>query len=423
MKIKLIAASAILVFASVLFGQERYFLGDSEKNPLEYKCGETMKFNILYMEDGKPVAGQKYKWSIISDDGSPERSGTGISTLTPMRFEAKISTPGFVRLMVTAVDDNGKSLMLKGNRILFFNGGAGAEIEKLKNAVEEPEDFDAFWKRQLDAQSKVPLKCEKKFLDKYSKGNFNVYALSVDCVGKPAKAFLSIPKNAAKKSLPIKAMFVGYGVGRIEPKTIDGAITLMVLRHSYEPLRETKYYQDMKNGPLKGFGLSAADHADPEKCYFKFMVLRDLRALEYVKKHVPEWNGKDIETSGGSMGGFQAIFVAALDKDVTFCSPNVPWMTDLWAADNASTRIPSGFRPEWTPGIRYFDSTFAVKRVKCPIAISAWLGDYVCPPSGIAVLYNNARSPVSLNFGQNGIHSGSCSPKTSAHYTIKKNQN
>lgn len=51
---------------------------------------------------------------------------------------------------------------------------------------------------------------------------------------------------------------------------------------------------------MRGFGLNA--EKNPENNYFKFMILRDLRAIEYAKT-LPEWNGKDITVSGGSMGG------------------------------------------------------------------------------------------------------------------------
>lgn len=46
------------------------------------------------------------------------------------------------------------------------------------------------------------------------------------------------------------------------------------------------------------------------------MLLRDWRALQWAKT-LPEWNGKDVAVAGGSMGGYQALAMAALDPGVT----------------------------------------------------------------------------------------------------------
>lgn len=415
------------VAAALSLSAQQYFVGNCDKDALSYKCGEEMKFEISLMQDGKPVVGQKLKWEIRADDGSPERKGEAVSAAEPLRLATKCNTPGFVNVEVFAVNEKGEYLTTKssaqhwGKKILRYAGGAGAEVEKIKNSGKEPADFDAFWQRQLEAQAKIPLKAEKKLLPKYSEGKFNVYELTVSCVGKPAKAFLSIPKNAKEKSLPMEVLFHGYGVDRTGPNMRDNTIFLTVERHSFELLREPEYYAKLKKGELKGFGLTAQDHKTPETCYFKFMILRDLRALEYAKKNVPQWNGKNIKVSGSSMGGFQSVFVAWLDKDVTRCTVFVPWMTDLWAADCGASRIPANFRPAYTPAIRYFDSTYAVKRLKCPLDITAWLGDYTCPPSGIMVLYNSSPTRTTLDFGQNGTHAGSVSKKeTSKHYTLSK---
>ena len=400
------------------------FEGRTDKDALSYRAGETMNFDIALLENGKPAEGVKLKWFVRSDDGSPERSGDAVSAKTPLRISAKCNVAGFVNVRVEALDENGEALKKpsgNGAHIISFEGGAGADVEKIKNSGKEPTDFDAFWQRQLDEQAKVPLKAEKKLIPEYSKGKFNVYELTVSCVGKPAKAFLSIPKNAKAKSLPLKVRYHGYGVNRTSPKMRDNTVCLTVERHSFELLREPEYYAELNKGELKDFGLTAEDHLSPETCYFKFMILRDLRALEYAKKNVPQWDGKNIKVSGGSMGGFQSLFVAWLDKDVTHCVVDIPWMTDLWAADCGTTRIPALFRPAYTPAIRYFDSTYAVKRLKCPLDIVAWLGDYTCPPSGVMVLYNSSPTRTTLDFGQNGIHAGPVSKKeTSKHFKLSK---
>ena len=36
------------------------------------------------------------------------------------------------------------------------------------------------------------------------------------------------------------------------------------------------------------------------------------------------------------------------------------------------------------------------RRVRCPVKITAGLSDWVCPPSGVWVLYNNLPGPAEL---------------------------
>ena len=53
------------------------------------------------------------------------------------------------------------------------------------------------------------------------------------------------------------------------------------------------------------------------------------------------------------------------------------------------------------------------------MTISAGLGDYVCPPSGVMTLYNNLSVPVTLDFIQGNTHGYSM--KDAPKYRIEKN--
>ncbi len=374
--------------------KQPYFIGTCDKDALEYKLGETMKFSInLVDKDGKIIEGQKLNWRRQGDDGKT-MTGSAVSSKEPLMIETSINTAGFVRITVTPVDDNGKRI----KDMDLYEGGACADFKNLKQVTPEPADFDAFWAKQLVALDKVPMNVDRKEIE--GKKGFKVYELTIDCVGKPAKAYLSIPENAKEKSLPIRMFVHGYGVSRINPPYDAKAVCLSVARHSYKLGQSDEYYKEQKI-ILNRFGLDKKINQNPENNYFKFMILRDIRALQYAKT-LPEWDRKSITVQGGSMGGFQSIFVAALDKDVTLCCPNVPWMCNLNGV--AEGKQKALFAPQYTPEILYFDSTNAAKRVKCPMQITARLGDYVCPPSGVVILYNNTPK-ASLEFSQNGTHS------------------
>ncbi len=43
-----------------------------------------------------------------------------------------------------------------GEKGVFFDGGAGADVGKIAQGEKEPADFDAFWARQRKELAKVP---------------------------------------------------------------------------------------------------------------------------------------------------------------------------------------------------------------------------------------------------------------------------
>jgi cephalosporin-C deacetylase-like acetyl esterase len=67
-------------------------------------------------------------------------------------------------------------------------------------------------------------------------------------------------------------------------------------------------------------------------------------------------------------------------------------------------RVPSKFLPEYTDAIRYFDAANHAKRIKANVYIVSGLGDYTCPPTAQAVLFNNIKAPKKILFVQGKQH-------------------
>ena len=64
-----------------------------------------------------------------------------------------------------------------------------------------------------------------------------------------------------------------------------------------------------------------------------------------------------------------------------------------------------GWRPDYVPALNYYDCIFHAKRIKCPVTTHrAGLGDYTCPPSGLAILYNNLNVPKKIRWYQGSTH-------------------
>ena len=152
------------------------------------------------------------------------------------------------------------------------------------------------------------------------------------------------------------------------------------------------------------YAFDPAQNQNPETAYFNGMALRVLRALQFVKS-LPEWDGKTLEARGGSQGGLQTIWAAALDHDVTSAFTEVPWCCNL-AGKSCGRMAPSWGIP-YVKELNYYDPIHLAKRIpkSCSVnVVRAGLGDYTCPPSGIAAFYNNLECPKEIKWVQGSTH-------------------
>ncbi|GEM_PF-855474 len=381
-----------------------------DKPAIAYRCGETITFRLAPRCDGKPLTAGKIRYCLRGDDG---KSTSGEFQLTEktnsFTLQTTLDRPGFCRLTCDLVDDKGELLQsvdAAGRAYqAHFDGGAGAEIDRIP-ACPEPADFDAFWTAQKARLEAVPMVATVQKIDSHSDAEFTTYAIEINCAGnRPATGFLIMPNGAAEKTLKAEVHFDGYGIGF---PAIPGAhrrkagkMVFFVNAHG-APLKATReeyvqFFAERKNYALTG-------NETPEKCYFLNMVLRDLRATQYLVSR-PEWNGVDLEVVGGSQGGLQSLWMAALEPRVSQCSVEVPWNCNIGGRTLGLMAPDWGIR-EYTPALGYFDAANHAKRIACRVDVSrAGLGDYTCPPSGIARMYYNLACPKSIKWYQNSNHS------------------
>lgn len=382
---------------------------------LFYAPGEPMKFIFSMNYGNQPPPAKPYfvKWIRTGDDGKRENGQTEISQGKPVVVTTRLDRPGFVRLQAWLLDDKGRNIKFPQkvwNTVRyfdFFDGGAGVQPEKLQPAVKEPVDFDAFWAKQKQKLSAVPVKY--KMTKVKTKNGVDIYAVSVDCAApRPVTGYLTVPVGAKDKSLAVKVSFDGYSasVKTVPVWAAKDMIYFKVNAHGYDLGKDEAYYKEFfagikSNG--KNYAFDPEQNSDPEKAYFNGMALRVMRSLQFVKK-LPQWNGKDLLIYGGSQGGLQAVWAAALDPDVTDVDSYITWCCDV--AGPTQGRLKSHFRPSYVPALNYYDCVFHAKRIHCKIFISrAGLGDYTCPPSGLAILYNNiASKDKSIKWVQGSTH-------------------
>ncbi len=401
--------------------QKIYFKVETNKDFTGYSIGEEMVFTATLFADGVQVTAPFFKYTFTGDDGQ-----TGSGYLAPKAgeavYRASLSCAGMVRLVLEIADCDRN--VVTADHITKFEGGALASAAEITTTAEEPKDFDAFWAEQLDLLAQCQpqlLSCEQI---KSPREDFDCYIVKIDCIGNPATVatnatwatgILTVPKHAEKHSLRLQMLFQGYGIVSTTVNCYPDAVTLQVCAHSIEQLQEASYYTGESLGLVR-YGMSEQENQRPECSYFRHMILRDVQALRFLKKHFGAegercewaalWNGHDIDLNGGSQGAFQATAVSALcPHDVTTLDLWVPWFCDV-AGNTQAERVKSVFRPVYTEGLRYFDTAFMARRVCAPkVTVLAGAGDDVCPMHGVQALFNNLQvEEAVLTFRQGMWH-------------------
>jgi len=361
-----------------------------------YKTGETAAFTIEATEGGKPLADGKIVCVFSKDGVQPQPPQTinvkdGRATII-----GKLDEPGFLLLRVTG----GKASAL---------AAAGYDPLQLKPSMPAPEDFDAFWAAQKEELAKVPLKSTLTPVQTSAKG-VDAFDVQVECLGKPVIGYFGKPKNARPKSLPAILHVHGAGVRSAIPGSTlwaaneGGMLSLDINAHGIPNGRPKAFYDALAAGELKDY--RSAGSKDREKCYFKGMFLRLIRAIDFLAAQ-PEWDGKTLIVYGSSQGGFQAFAAAGLDDRVSFFCAGVPAGCDHTGSQ--ANRI-AGW-PKIVPNdaegkpdaaalqaSRYFDCVNFATRVKCKgAAVTVGFIDTTCPPTSVYAAYNALTVPKSIH--------------------------
>ena len=398
--------------------------GRSDRESPVYGIGEEMTFTFkLRGFAGLDAASHTFDWTRTGDDGRKE-SGKAPAD-RPLVLKTSLDRPGFVRYYIELKDRDGKVVTRteKGLKNVFFDGGAGVDITKIRQGVPEPEDFDAFWARHKATLAKVEWRGKEKLVKLPSENPaVEVYTVEVPCAGgMPMTGFLYVPAAAKDgERFPVRVGFHGYGaswnatkpsVARRTGKSLDFDCSA----HGFELMREAQYYRDLRkklsvNG--HGYAFDPKTNSDPETAYFCGMSYRVMRALEFVKSR-PEWDGKTLAVHGGSMGGLQTIWAAALDHDVTQALPSIPWCCDIGGETIGRNR--GTWYVKWAPpGLGYYDPVNLAKRIspKTEFNITSFgLGDYICPPTGVMAMYNNVPCEKKRALGFQNMEHGSPVPR------------
>ncbi len=363
-------------------------------------------------EDGIYDAGEDATWTIEVVNLEPGEVAPDeidfelLSNGEVMRDQGTLDYDGDEAVYSAARGDAGTLLFIARSGDVKGYAGAAFDIDEIQPAQSRPDDFYAFWDKQISRVKGIDLNPQLKRVET-EHDHVEYWDVTLDNINDThVRGQLARPKEA-KGKLPALIIFQWAGVyglnkGWVYHQASDGFLVLNILAHDLPIYESEAYYKEKAAGELEGYAYIGND--DRETSYFLRMYLGCYQAVRYMRSR-PDWDGRIMVLQGGSQGGMQALVTAAMCNDVvTAVAAGVPAGCDL----NGPAYGRGAGWPNWygaTDGkdpaavrkaAEYFDVVNFAPDILCPTFISLGLGDTTCPPSGILTVANEVEGPVEL---------------------------
>lgn len=274
--------------------------------------------------------------------------------------------------------------------------GAAVEPTKMKPSVPAPVDFDEFWRKKIAELKKVP---ENPVVTpgESPKADVSYSLVQMDHVNgtkvygqlaKPAKTGKYPALVVLQWASPPYPLDKWWAVGPAS----GGWLVLNIQPHSVPVSGPSEMFANVPN-EIKNYG--GIGQRDRDKNYFVEMYLRGYRAVDFLSKH-PEWDGKTIAVTGGSMGGQQSFAVAGLHPKVTHMMANEAAGCDLNGPNHGRQNSYPFYPPNDPEAMKtagYIDAVNFASRIKATSLVSMGFIDTITAPAGIWVAFNQIKAP------------------------------
>lgn len=277
------------------------------------------------------------------------------------------------------------------------------ELRSYRPELDEPGDFDDFWRDTLEDARRHPLDLR---LEPVDSGLRLVQVQDVTFAGfggHPVRAWLTRPVGTAT-DLPVVVEYQGYGGGRGLPHerlawAVAGyAHLFMDTRGQGSTWGTGGVTPDPVGSGPRVPGVMTDGILDPADHYYRRLFTDGVRAVDAARE-LPGVDPSKVAVCGGSQGGGITLAVAGLVPDLVAAMPDVPFLchirraTEITGSDPYAevVRYLSVHRDHVDAAFRtlsYLDGVSFARRARADALFSVALMDPICPPSTVYAAYN-----------------------------------
>lgn len=374
-----------------------------DHSDLLYKKGEPVKFNVSVLKNSIPVKDVAVRYEISEDMMKPLK--TEKCTLKDGTLTINVGTmkkAGFLRCQVFAIL-NGKEYQGMST--------VGFERESIEPVTTMPDDFISFWENAKAKASKIPMDIKMTLVPDRCTEKVDVYHVNIQNfeIGSRLYGMLSVPKKEGQYPAILKVP--GAGIRSYTGSVSDaekGFIIFEIGIHGIPINLTGDIYTNLYEGPLKGYHTFNLENKD--RYYYKRVYLGCVRAIDFIYS-LPQFDGKNLITLGGSQGGALSIVTAALDSRVKGLVAFYPALCDLTGYLHGRAggwphmfNNPINNTPDKIATAQYYDVVNFARQIKVPGFYSCGYNDMVCPPTTTFSAFNSIKAPKELCIMENTAH-------------------
>ena len=357
-----------------------------------YSCGQKANLTVRVNYANTPVKDAKINYEISEDMMPAIKQGSMV--LKDGEAVINIGTmkkPGFLRLKVWT-EVNG----------IKYEGmaTAGFDIDKIAPTVEEPADFDAFWKAALEENAKIPMLPEMKLLPERCTPEVDVYLASFQTARVGGRFFgtLCVPKNV-KGRCPAILIVPGAGCrarnGYFE-EAKKGFVTMEIGINGIPTTMDDSIYENLRGMAVNNYHYKELD--DKDRYIYKNIFIGCARAIDFLAG-LDFVDADRIGVMGGSQGGALSLTTTALNPKVKCCGVFYPAMCDMTGyLHGRGGGWPHFFKrgvmatAERKATVPYYDGVNFARRISVPVFFSYGFNDLTCCPTSTTAAYNTVSS-------------------------------
>jgi cephalosporin-C deacetylase-like acetyl esterase len=340
-------------------------------------------------------------WQVANDEGAVlleavEETSVKTDGTTDGACVFSPETPGFYQVTCIFTPESGDGKVTESMLL-------GYRPEDIRAPLTRQPDFDAFWANTLSTLAKIDPQFE---MIRHADGDTDtheLYTVKMRSLGNIRVAgWYEKPK--AEGTFPALLLLPGYSQAMGPTKTSDPIAVL-----SFNIRGHGNSQEDVSGEPAD-YWVRGLD--DKEAYFYQGAYADCVRAVDFLVSR-PEVDESRIAVAGGSQGGGLSLATAALDRRVSLCAPDIPFLCN-WEKYFKVTNWPE--LDQWVeaePGrswesllrtISYFDALNLAGRITCPVFLGLGLQDDVCPAATIFAVYNRLDVPKSYRVYPNAGH-------------------